>query len=95
MDGIVWRQADLEVTLKTVRNSIVKDERWVDEPRCDRLVVPDADPAFQLAHIFLSFQPGYIVHGISVKTHQGRQAANLTRSIKAFPDGGFICQEPS
>src|SRR5471030_454412 len=84
MDGVVWRQADVEVTLKTVRNRIVKNERWVDEPRGDRLVVPDADPAFKLIHVFLSFQPGIVVHGISVK---------LTSVVKLPP--GHAPSKPS
>jgi hypothetical protein len=84
MDGIAWREAYIEIALETVRRRIVQDERRLDEPRGNRLVVPDTDPAAKVSHFFLSRRSGFVCHGISAELTRSRQTTIRTSFIEAF-----------
>jgi hypothetical protein len=84
MDGIAWREAYIEIALETVGRRIVQDERRLDEPRGNRLVVPDTDPAAKVSHFFLSRHSGFVSHGISAELTGSRRTTVRTRFIEAF-----------
>ncbi|WP_367619824.1 hypothetical protein [Caballeronia sp. SEWSISQ10-4 2] len=84
MNGVAWREAYIEIALKTIRRRIVQDERRLDEPRGNCLVVPDTDPAAEVNHFFLSWHSGFVSHGISAELTKGRQTTIRTRFIEAF-----------
>src|SRR5882762_2084626 len=84
MNRIAWREAYIEIALETIRRRIVENERRLDEPRGNRLVVPDTDPAAEVNHFFLSWHSGFVSHGISAELTKGRRTTVRTRFVEAF-----------